>query len=594
MTRFVRPILAGLAFLLAGLSCFAMYDKAERQQLWGNLPLVAFLLLWLAANILLSAHSKDKIKRHFLSGLSGVLLGLGFPGWIPAPFLLFAGFVPLLMLEDAIRKDNLPKSGRIIFAHSYNAFLLWNILSTFWVANTAFAAGIVAIALNSLFMALVFTGYHQVARIMPRLSGAIFIAFWISFEYLHFNWEISWPWLALGHGFAAFPALIQWYEFTGIFGGALWILMGNLMLFNLWRALTSQMRWQWKALRLALWILLPLTFSLFLYFTYSESGSANAKVAIVQPNYEPHYEKFSLPEAEQIDRFLELSALVVDSTTDYLLWPETSFGYVETRGMESYPAVLRLREFMQKYPQLKVIAGIDAFHVFMPGEEHSRAVRSANRNGQTMYYEVINAAAQFSNENSETPIYRKSKLVPGPEILPYREVLGVFKPVIEQVQGTVSGVGTQKERAVFGSSSGLIAPVICYESIFGEFFTGYIGKGAQAAFIMTNDGWWDNTPGHRQHLWIGSLRAVETRRTIARAANTGITCFINQRGDILQPTQYDEAVAISGEIPLNDEITTYVRWGDFIARIAVFTSLIFLLNAISKSVQRRVGINGNA
>ncbi len=591
MTRYARPIVIGVALLLAGVSCFAMYEKAEKQILWGNLPLFAFLMLWILVNALWSVRTTDGRERLWWSGLSGLLLGLGFPGWIPAPFLLFAGFVPLLMLEESVRKSNVPNPTKIVFAHSYNAFLLWNILSTYWVANTAFAAGIVAIALNSLFMAVVFTAYHKVSRIMPRLSGAIFLAFWIAFEYLHFNWEISWPWLALGHGFAQFPALVQWYEYTGIFGGALWILSGNLMVFSLWQSLKNREVWTWKVLRLSGWILIPIGFSLFLYYNYDSSGQSTAKVAIVQPNYEPHYEKFNLPEAEQMGRFLELSAQVVDSTTDYLLWPETSFGYVETRSMESYPAVVRLREFMQSYPQLKVIAGIDAFHIFLPGEAHSRAVRSSNRNGRMMYYEVLNAAAQFSGENAEVPIYRKSKLVPGPEILPYREVLGVFKPVIEQVQGTVSGVGTQKERTAFGSSSGLIAPVICYESVFGEFFTGYIGKGAQAAFIMTNDGWWDNTPGHRQHLWIGSLRAIETRRSIARAANTGITCFINQRGDILQPTRYNEAVAISGEIQLSDEVTAYVRWGDFIARIAVFTTMIFLLNAVAKTIQRKIGFS---
>ena len=89
-----------------------------------------------------------------------------------------------------------------------------------------------------------------------------------------------------------------------------------------------------------------------------------------------------------------------------------------------------------------------------------------------------------------------------------------------------------------------MAPVICYESVYGEYSTGYIKKGAQAIFIMTNDGWWDNTAGHRQHLYFASLRAIEARRAIARSANTGISAFVNQRGDILQPTRYDEPIAI--------------------------------------------------
>ncbi len=587
MKRFSRPVAIGLSVLIALWVGFDMYRRSDDQLLWGHRPLVLFLALWAAGHALLSGKKSGGIGRTALSSMSGLLLGLGFPGYLPFPLLLFFGFVPLLLLEEEISSGNERRKGRKVFVHSYNTFLLWNIVSTWWVANTALAAGIVAIALNSLFMAAVFTAFHHTKRLMPRIGGAAFAAYWMAFEYLHLNWEISWPWLTLGNGFGQFPALAQWYEYTGVFGGSLWILTGNFMALKLWKARTSRVAWMPQAVRMAAWIALPAAVSLWMYFTYAEEGAGSAKVALVQPNYEPHYEKFDIPEDIQMERFLQLSATVVDSATDYLVWPETSFGYVETRAVESYPAVMRLREFMTPFPKLKVIAGIDAYHIFLPGEPHSHAVRTSDRgNGNVMYYEVLNAAAQLSSESPDVQIYRKSKLVPGPEILPYREVFGIFTPIIKQVQGTVEGVGTQRERTAMRSSSGRMAPVICYESVFGEFFTGYIRQGAQAAVIMTNDGWWDDTPGHRQHLWIGSLRAVETRRAIARAANTGITCFINQRGDILQPTRYDEAVAITGEVRLNERITTYVRWGDFIARISVFATLLLLLNTAAKTVQR--------
>ena len=147
-----------------------------------------------------------------------------------------------------------------------------------------------------------------------------------------------------------------------------------------------------------------------------------------------------------------------------------------------------------------------------------------------------------------------------------------------ELEKQIRGVGTKTERSVLSSKSGKVAPVICYESVFGEYVTGYIKKGAQAIFIMTNDGWWDNTAGHRQHLHFASLRAIETRRAIARSANTGISAFINQRGDILQATRYDEQAAIKGTIRFNDAITFYVVWGDAIARVALFTSILLLLN----------------
>ena len=568
-----------------------MYHRTGEQLLWGHRPLLLFIAFWVLVQGLLVGRKNGATgwRQMGLSSLSGLLLGLGFPGIVPAPLLMFIGFVPLLLLESEISNSEGKGKGRRVFLHSYNAFLLWNILSTWWVANTALAAGIVAMALNSLFMALVFTAFHHTKHRMPRIAGAAFMAFWMAFEYLHLNWEITWPWLTLGNAFAQFPALVQWYEFTGVFGGSLWILAGNWLIFKAWKQRDDRAALRSSVLKTALWLLVPLAVSLWQYFSYKEQGDKTVQVALVQPNYEPHYEKFDIPEDVQMQRFLELSASITDSNTDYLVWPETSFGYVETRSIESYPAVVQLRGFMAKYPQLKVIAGIDAYHIFLPGEPHSKAVRSSSSGGGTMFFEVLNAAAQFSNESEEVQLYRKSKLVPGPEILPYRRFFGIFEPVINQVQGTVEGVGTQKERTSMSSSSARMAPVICYESIFGEFFTGYIHKGAQAAVIMTNDGWWDNSPGHRQHLWLGTLRAVETRRSIARAANTGISAFINQRGDILQPTRYNEAVAIKGTVRLNGGVTFYVRWGDLIARIAVFTTLLLLLNTISKSIQERVG-----
>ena len=146
---------------------------------------------------------------------------------------------------------------------------------------------------------------------------------------------------------------------------------------------------------------------------------------------------------------------------------------------------------------------------------------------------------------------------------------------------------SQKERSAFKASDLGVAPVICYESVFGEYTTGYVKNGANALFIVTNDGWWDNTAGHKQHLLFASLRAIETRRPIARSANTGISCLINQRGDILQPTEYDEAATVKGTLLFNDTITFYVRYGDLIGRLAGFISILLLLNVIAKGALRR-------
>jgi apolipoprotein N-acyltransferase len=122
-----------------------------------------------------------------------------------------------------------------------------------------------------------------------------------------------------------------------------------------------------------------------------------------------------------------------------------------------------------------------------------------------------------------------------------------------------------------------VATVICYESVYGEFVTGYVKKGANLIFVLTNDGWWGDTPGYHQHNAFSSIRAIETRRSVARSANTGISSFINQRGEVLQKLSWWQRGAIKDTINANDSITFYVKYGDYIGRVARFFSLLVVL-----------------
>ena len=153
----------------------------------------------------------------------------------------------------------------------------------------------------------------------------------------------------------------------------------------------------------------------------------------------------------------------------------------------------------------------------------------------------------------------------------------------------MAGLGAQAERSAFKGRDHSIGPVVCYESVYGEYCNGYVHNGAQALFIVTNDGWWDNTAGHKQHLKFASLRAIETRRAIARSANTGISAFINQRGDISSKTKYGEDAVIKESILFNDQITFYVKWGDLIGRISLFISAILIFNTIARRWMTKVG-----
>ena len=592
LKKSVRFSLLALCILICCWMGYEMVDRGSKELLWGYRPLLFFVSAWGAVTLIrLHRFVRDPKGLQWLglSTLSGLFLGIGFPDIIPVPFLMFVGFVPLMIIEKEISEAYEPVKRGKLMRYVYHSFVIWNVIATYWVTNTALVAGIVAIWANSFLMVIPWLLFHNTRKLMPKLSYLSLIAYWLTFEYIHLQWELTWPWLTLGNSFAEYPILVQWYEWTGVFGGGLWILGINLLVFKIYNTWKAQQSLRKPLIYISALVFLPMILSLVMYYNYEEQGSSR-EVAVVQPNFEPHYQKFTIPESKQIDRFLELSNRIITEETDYFVYPETSFGLVKVNNMEQYPAIRRIREFFNTRPGLKIVTGIDAYYVFQEGEPHSKHVRVQERRRGTMYYEIINGAIQLTIGQDSIPLYRKSKLVPGPEIFPFKNILFFFKPVVDRLGGTTAGVATQEERDVLVSESGKIAPAICYESVFGEYVTEYIRNGAQAIFIMTNDGWWDNTAGHRQHLYFASLRAIETRRSIARSANTGISAFINQKGDIQKPTKYNEATAISQKMQFNNAITFYVLWGDIIARLAIFTSIILLLNTFVKGRLRKDGV----
>jgi len=283
---------------------------------------------------------------------------------------------------------------------------------------------------------------------------------------------------------------------------------------------------------------------------------------------------------------LDLAKLETNNKTDFIVGPETVFenpGYWNEAVLQSNRFYQTFVDFIRTYSNAEMIFGVSSYKVY---PDKNTAPASARVQGEKAY-DRFNTAI-FIDRAGDDQIYHKSKLVVGVEKMPFMKYLGFIKDIVINIGGTTGSLGHQTEPSNFISKDKTqVAPVICYESVFGEYVTGYVKKGAGLIFIITNDGWWKNTPGYKQHLSFARLRAIETRRSIARAANTGISCFINQRGDVAQPTGWWVEAAIKGTINANDKITFYVKYGDFIARISLFISILLLLNLAVKRVIKR-------
>ena len=576
-------VILGVLLLILVITSFQAYSAYSSQELWGHLPLFIFASGWiLLGEIVAHLPNFRQIHQHqrwmALASISGALFALGFPPFYTT-FTIFFAFIPLFFIEDEIAENNNIRSKKWLYTfYGYYSFVLWNILTTYWVANTAFVAGVFAILANSALMLiplLLFVWFKDFVG--KRTAYFSFAAFWICFEYLHMNWEVTWPWLTLGNSLSQFNWLPQWYEYTGVLGGSLWILLLNILGFDIIQKKKFGGLSKRRIIFYGILFIGPVGYSLIRYLYYEEFGD-RVEVVIVQPNYEPHYQKFSIPGSQQADQFVQLSRSQLSPKTTYLLFPETAFDNINVDRFDQSIEAQKVKELLSDFPDLVWVTGVSAHKIYPKYIPNRPNLRALVRPNETIYWEAYNAAVQTNSDFSTIEWYYKSKLVPGPEIFPYKDQLRFMKPLIEKLDGTVEGLATQPERSVFKHLNFGVAPIICYESIFGEYCTEYVNKGATALFIMTNDGWWDNTPGHIQHLKFGSLRAIETRRPIARSANSGISCFISQRGDILQPTLYDQATAIKGEIAMNGITKTfYTEWGDILGRLALMISGLQML-----------------
>jgi apolipoprotein N-acyltransferase len=524
-----------------------------------------------------------------LSLLSGLLFAFG---WFPngAFPLLFFAFVPLLFIEDHFYKNREVFKTRQLFLYTYIAFFTWNILTTWWVKNASFGGAVMAIFCNALLMSIPVLLFHRTKkRIGAGWSYVLFICFWITFEFIHSNWELSWSWLTLGNAMADAPSLIQWYEYTGVFGGSAWLLFINVFMYEFIKNIRTQS--QKMKIRNAIIVIAVITIPMFISsvvefsrMTWHKGGGV--QVVVVQPNIDPYNEKFDAPFEGQLQKMLQLAMQKISNDTEYLIFPETALTEEMWEDqLERSGSVQIIRMFLKNYPKLKIVIGASTAKVYRMGEELSETARKFTQ--EDAYYDSYNTALQIDN-TGKIQVYHKSKLVPGVEQLPFPFIFKHLESVAIDLGGTTGSLGKQEERTVFVSEDNSMrtAPVVCYESVYGEYVGEYVKNGANFISIITNDGWWGDTPGYKQHLKYGRLRAIETRRWIVRSANTGISCFISPLGEIEQPTDYWVPAVISQGIYLNDELTFYTRYGDYIARAAFCLSIALLLYALLLRIRK--------
>src|SRR5256884_1954230 len=393
-------------------------------------------------------------------------------------------------------------------------------------------------------------------------------AAWTTFEWLR-GWIFSgFGWNGLGVALHDSWPLIQIAEFTGVAGLSFLIAFANVIILTtayrlVVEARTRMMRPHFDFTFTMAAIVGVLVFGL--RATQFSSAAKPLRVTAVQSNV-PQNQKFDPQFTRRIfDQFRRLSEIALRSNPppELLVWPESSMPGPVLVDQESYKFVMDL--------------AADADADFLLG--------TIDEDGGDVY----NAAILLSEGGERVQMYRKVHLVPFGEYVPGRHTLPLLAQIVgDQVLGDFKG---GQEHTVFTLTNNdvHVAPLICFEDTIGELTRQFVlpnetSPGANLLVDVTNDGWFQRSAGSHQHLANAVFRCVETRRPMIRAANTGVTCFINQFGRVTQILRDDTGSTfiegvLAGEIkvPTEQELTFYTRHGELFAKVCAAITAVAIL-----------------
>lgn len=530
-----------------------------------------------------------------LAFLTSLLLSIGWPPLPLAP-LLFIGFVPLLIAENLSSQKRI--GSYFFLTICYCAMVIWNILTTMWIYNTSFKGGLLAHLVNPFVLILPFVIYKLSSRVYSQPKRyIILIGSWLSMEYFHHHWDLAFPFLTLGNGLAMHPPLIQFYEYTGVLGGSLWILLINILAFDIIKRFYLDKSDKKREINIgaflpiALTTTLPIIISFWIYRNYKEVGKP-VEVVAIHPNIDCRKEKYAVNAIDLIPKYLKLSKELVTQNTDYLIWPETAIPKpIWLAGLNKEKIIDSIKNgLLKEFPNVKLISGAVLCEVFQTKDSNTDPPDNPNIRYNAEYdywYYTYNSAFQLSESEQSILVRTKKKLVPIEETIPFARNFKFLRKIVKSLGG-YSFATRETNNNIFRSKNGLsVTPLICYESVFGTLAREYVDEGANLLFVILNEGWYKSHQGSSQFMYYASIRAIENRRSIARSSNDGITSFINQKGDIISQIDEYKGGSLRASLLSNKRKTIYTIFGDYIGLLAATITGVMLLILITQKFKYR-------
>lgn len=481
-----------------------------------------------------------------LSILAALLLWLSFP-----PFNLGILQIPAFVL--LFRLSVISASVRQMIYFAYPSFVLWNLLSTYWLMMATVAGGAAAILANAALM-LIPLGLIRtlfLRNINPIGASFIAAAAWVSYEFLHHQWDLAWPWLTLGNAWANLTGVIQYISVTGVWGVSFWVVFTAALAYQY--IITASK----PVLRscLVIFFAFPL-FSILSMIVIQQPADKPLEVLVVQPNSDS-YQRYGGHNSldDLISHLLTLTSESKTQTTELVVWPENALD--SALSLQS-PVISRIEDSLRVW-ETQLITGSGYLKYY--SENEVPALTRGQHNGKP--FNVYNAAFQLRG-HSAVEIYEKGRLVPIVERFPFVEFFNSADVLNWINWGSLMNYGLGREATVFEVNGGSTPALICYDSVFPGWVNQFVDNGADFLTIITNDGWWGDSHGHIQHFAYARLRAIEQRKWIVRSANNGISGILSPDGKIQVETEYWVEDTFSYTIYRSNHRTFYSRHGDWL------------------------------
>jgi apolipoprotein N-acyltransferase len=493
-------------------------------------------------------------QEKFLLAASGILVAAAWPP-LPLGFLTYIGLVLPLDIVSRKRFGAAFKSG-YLFAFAYHLF------SLYWISWVTVPGTILAIGIISLYTAFILALFAEVYQHRRLVALILFPFLWAGMEYFRTLLEIAFPWSNLSYTQGSYTALIQVCEYIGDIGLSFMLVVFNLLIWRAWRSRRRMTR-AILALAAGLLVVLPVIYGARVLAKAEPVNTGPIRVALLQGDVSLDI-KWNPEERDRNFRLYDSLAQAA-VPADLLVWPETAApAYLSLDYLSTNVVAQTARRV--KTPML--VGTLDAIR-------HPDGA-----------YETFNAAIQFDADGRHREPYHKNKLVPFAEAVPY----GRFAPFLVNLPVGWSDFEHGHELRVYENEFGAYGTLICYEVIFPEVVNRYVQMGADFLVNITNDTWYGYSSGPYQHAGMAVFRAVENRISIARAANSGFSYFVDRYGRRFNVSRLYERTVVKGNIAPIAERTIFNRTGPIIGRAGLLSigvvSCIFLVLWIRRKTVR--------